>query len=247
MRVIAGIFGLALLLVAVVDAFRAVVVARHAHSLPTITRMFYRVTWAPFAMGARLIGSEQRRESYLGIYGPLSLASTGPDGPRSVIAAFAMLQWCVGFPADGGPSRIAQEIYFSAATFFTLGASVAPNMVSKFLIVIEAGFGFTFLGLVIGYLPVLYQSFQPGTSNPTPGRARRLAPIRNPVLPSAGKRFHGVARTVSGLGRMGAGSPSEPPFVSDARLLSLSAREPILARGPYHCHRCQRAHHAEHR
>jgi hypothetical protein len=159
MRVIAGIFGLALLLVAVVDAFRAVVVARHAHSLPTITRMFYRVTWAPFAMGARLIGSEQRRESYLGIYGPLSLLLLLGLWAGSVIAAFAMLQWCVGFPADGGPSRIAQEIYFSAATFFTLGASVAPNMVSKFLIVIEAGFGFTFLGLVIGYLPVLYQSF----------------------------------------------------------------------------------------
>jgi hypothetical protein len=159
MHVIAGIFGFVLLFVAVVDAFRTVVVARHAHSLPTITRMFHRVTWAPFAMGARFFRSEQRRESYLGIYGPLSLLLLLGLWAGSVIAAFAMLQWSVGLQTDGAPSRIAEEIYFSAGTFFTLGAGTPRNMVSKYLAVIEAGFGFSFLGLVIGYLPVLYQSF----------------------------------------------------------------------------------------
>ncbi len=159
MRVITGIFGFALLVVAVVDAFRAVVVARHAHSLPTITRMFYRITWAPFAMGARLIRSEERRETYLGIYGPLSLLLLLGFWAISVIVAFAMLQWSAGFPAGAAPSHLAEEIYFSAATFFTLGAGAPPNMLSKYLMVIEAGFGFSFLGLVIGYLPVLYQSF----------------------------------------------------------------------------------------
>jgi hypothetical protein len=50
-------------------------------------------------------------------------------------------------------------VYFSAATFFTLGAGEPGNPASRYLMVLEAGFGYSFLGLVIGYLPVLYQSF----------------------------------------------------------------------------------------
>ncbi len=77
----------------------------------------------------------------------------------SLIAAFALLQWSVGLARGGAPVGFPDDVYFSAGTFFTLGSGEPQNLASKYLMVLEAGFGFTLLGLVIGYLPVLYQSF----------------------------------------------------------------------------------------
>ncbi len=159
MHLIAGFLGIALLVGAVSDAFQTVVVARHVHKLPTITRMFYELTWMPLVAGTRLIRSEHRRTRYLGIYGPVSLPLLLSLWAVSLIAAFALLQWSIGLEVGGASSGLADDFYFSAGTFFTLGAGEPRSLASKYLMVLEAGFGFTFLGLVIGYLPVLYQSF----------------------------------------------------------------------------------------
>ena len=52
-------------------------------------------------------------------------------------------------------------IYLSGETFFTLGyGDITPNnTAARALAVMEAGMGFAFLGVVIGYLPVIYNSF----------------------------------------------------------------------------------------
>jgi hypothetical protein len=52
-------------------------------------------------------------------------------------------------------------IYLSGETFFTLGyGDITPNnAAARALAVMEAGMGFAFLGVVIGYLPVIYNSF----------------------------------------------------------------------------------------
>jgi hypothetical protein len=52
-------------------------------------------------------------------------------------------------------------MYMSGVTFFTLGfGDVTPAAsLGREVTVIEAGLGFGFLAVVIGYLPVLYQSF----------------------------------------------------------------------------------------
>ena len=159
MHVIASVVGLALVVTAVANAFQTVIVARHAHKLPAITRMFYHLTWVPFAAGARFIRSGQRRDKYLGIYGPLSLLLLLGFWAGSLIVAFALLHWSIDLQRDGAPSSFADDIYFSAATFFTLGPGEPRDLASKYLMVLEAGFGFSFLGVVIGYLPVLYQTF----------------------------------------------------------------------------------------
>ena len=159
MHMLTGIFGLVLLATALADAIKTVVVARHAHNLPFVTRLFYRASWAPYAAVARLIRSERRRENYLGLYGPISLLLLLSLWACTVIVAFAMLQWAAGLRVDGAGSSFANAAYFSAASFFTLGSGEPANLSSKYLMVLEAGTGFSFLGLVIGYLPVLYQSF----------------------------------------------------------------------------------------
>ena len=52
-------------------------------------------------------------------------------------------------------------LYLSGETFFTLGyGDITPNnAAARALAVMEAGMGFAFLGVVIGYLPVIYNSF----------------------------------------------------------------------------------------
>ena len=52
-------------------------------------------------------------------------------------------------------------VYHSGETFFTLGyGDIIPSSgVARALAVIEAGLGFGFLGMVIGYLPTIYSSF----------------------------------------------------------------------------------------
>ncbi|VWC92259.1 hypothetical protein BCO18430_03329 [Burkholderia contaminans] len=145
--------------IAIADAFQTVVVARHARRLPAIARTFYRVTWPPFVAGARLMSPAWRRDKYLGVYGPLSLLVLIGCWVASLIVAFALLQWALGAQSGGVARGFASDIYLSAATFFTLGTGGQGNAASESLMVVEAGFGYSFLGLVIGYLPVLYQAF----------------------------------------------------------------------------------------
>lgn len=158
MRPISGFFGLALLAIVIADAFQTVVVARRVRSLPRATRAFYWLTWRPFAAVAQRIKSGARRENYLAVYGPLSLLVLLACWASGLIIGFAILQWSVGLRFNDPVSNFANSVYFSASSFFTLGVKEPLNLPSKYLMVLEAGFGFSFLGLVIGYLPVLHQA-----------------------------------------------------------------------------------------
>ena len=81
----------------------------------------------------------------------------------SLVFAFALLQWGFGSHLDlvRGQPGFGADLYMSGTTFFTLGlGDVTPNdPLARVLVVIEAGIGFGFLAIVIGYLPVLYQAF----------------------------------------------------------------------------------------
>ncbi len=61
----------------------------------------------------------------------------------------------------GFASSLFTAFYLSGTTFFTLGlGDVIPHTtLARVLTVFEAGTGFGFLAIVIGYLPVIYQSF----------------------------------------------------------------------------------------
>lgn len=159
MHVIAGVLGFALLVAILSDALQTIVVARRAQRLPRITQAFYQCTWWPLSGPARRIKSDARRESYLCLYGPLSLLVLLACWAFGLIVAFAMLQWSANLRFAEAPLSFAGDIVVSAGTFFTLGAGDPVTPFSRILIVVEAGFGFSFLGLVIGYLPVLYESY----------------------------------------------------------------------------------------
>ena len=154
-----GAFGTALLAVMLVDAVQTVVVARRTQGLPRLTRLLFLLTWRPLTIVARQIKSPIRRENFLCAYGPLSLLLLLTWWAAGLILGFALVQWAVDLQLDRSAAGLGDAIYLSASTFFTLGVAEPAGRLSRFLMVLEAGFGFSFLGLVIGYLPVLYQSY----------------------------------------------------------------------------------------
>ncbi len=69
-------------------------------------------------------------------------------------------------------------LYMSGTTFVTLGyGDVTPlTGLGRFLAVAEAGMGFLFLALIIGYVPVIYQAFSQREINITLLDARAGSP-----------------------------------------------------------------------
>lgn len=159
MRALAGVAGLAVLAVILTDAFQTVVVARQARSVLAPTRLVLRSGWRVFAGAGQRLCQAERRETLLGIYGPLSLLILLGVWAGGLILGFALLRWAAEGTYSAPAVRFADEIYASAAAFFTLGAGAPHGWSARALTIVEAGAGLSFLGLVIGYLPVLYQSY----------------------------------------------------------------------------------------
>ncbi|HEY0584361.1 MAG TPA: potassium channel family protein, partial [Chloroflexota bacterium] len=117
----------------------------------------------PYAGFARRIQDGARREAFLSFYGPLSLLLLVGIWAVVLVLGFAVLQWSVGsaVTTHDGEVNFGTDLYLSGTTFFTLGlGDVVPNSsIARALTVIEAGTGFAFLALVIGYVPIVYQMF----------------------------------------------------------------------------------------
>lgn len=157
------IAGAAVLIAVLLDAFETIVLPRRVQRHFRITAWFYRNTWRPWARLASHIQSQSRRESVLGYFGPLSNLGLLGLWAFSLIVGFALLQHGNGsrLTSQNGPLSFPVLLYHSGETFFTLGyGDITPNSTfSRVLAVIEAGMGFAFLGVVIGYLPTIYAAF----------------------------------------------------------------------------------------
>jgi hypothetical protein len=163
MHVWATILGIGLILVILQDAFENIVLPRRVQRHFRLTAFFYKNTWMPWRRLARKIQKMSRRENFLGYYGPLSLILLLVFWASGLIFGFACVQYGLGEHLLAGGERITfgKLIYHSGETFFTLGYGdiVPSNGAARALAVMEAGMGFAFLGVVIGYLPVVYSSF----------------------------------------------------------------------------------------
>ncbi len=189
LRVLVGVFAVGLLLLVLRDAFETIVLPRRVQREFRLTRLFYRTTWPAWRRAAHLLPG-RFREHALGWFGPFSLLMLLAVWAMTMVFAFALLQWAGGSVLGTGKEfGILDDLYFSGTTFVTLGlGDLAPQgAFAKLLTVAEAGLGFAFLALTIGYLPVIYQAF-----------SRREIPIslldaRAGSPPSAGEllRRHG--------------------------------------------------------
>jgi hypothetical protein len=163
MLILTAILGFLILVLVLLDAFETIVLPRKVQRAFRLTSWFYRHTWIPWARVSRLIRSHAWRENFLGYFGPLSLIMLLAVWAFSLIFGFALLQYGLGEHVRLSGERITFGIllYHSGETFFTLGyGDITPvSPLARALSVIEAGMGFAFLGVVVGYLPVIYSSF----------------------------------------------------------------------------------------
>src|SRR5215467_14644728 len=163
MYVLATIVGVTIMLAVLLDAFETVVLPRRVQRYFRITAWFYRTTWRPWARLASRIGSQARRESVLGYFGPLSMLCLLGLWACGLIFGFALLDYGSGARLNSQSLPITFPVlrYHSGETFFTLGyGDLTPaSPIARALAVLEAGMGFAFLGVVIGYLPTIYSAF----------------------------------------------------------------------------------------
>jgi hypothetical protein len=161
--IVATVFGLIIIWVVLLDAFETVVLPRRVTRHFKLTAWFYRRTWVPWRGIARRIKTVSRQQNFLGYFGPLSLILLLGFWAAGLIFGFALVQHGIGGheQLNQEPLTFGRIIYHSGETFFTLGyGDIVPTSGgARALSVIEAGMGFAFLGVVIGYIPVVYASF----------------------------------------------------------------------------------------
>ena len=163
MIVFTTILGFAIILAVLLDAFETVVLPRRVSRHFRLTAWFFRYVWVPWLTFARLIKTPNRREAFLGYFGPLFSIVLLVAWAACLIFGFTLLQYGMGEHVRLGnePVTFGMLLYHSGETFFTLGyGDIVPTTgPARALAVTEAGMGFAFLGVVIGYLPVIYSSF----------------------------------------------------------------------------------------
>jgi hypothetical protein len=161
--IVALVFGLIIIWVVLLDAFETVVLPRRVTRHFKLTAWFYRRTWIPWRNVARHIKTASRQQNFLGYFGPLSLILLLGFWATGLIFGFALVQHGIGGHEQLGnePITFGRILYQSGETFFTLGyGDIVPTSgAARALSVVEAGMGFAFLGVVIGYIPVVYSSF----------------------------------------------------------------------------------------
>ena len=162
-HIVAIVGGIAIIWVVLLDAFETVVLPRRVLRNFKLTAYFYRRTWIPWRRIASHIKTPSRQQNFLGYFGPLSLILLLAFWAAALIFGFSLLQYGIGGheQLSREPLSFGKILYHSGETFFTLGyGDIVPTSgAARALSVLEAGMGFAFLGVVIGYIPVVYSSF----------------------------------------------------------------------------------------
>jgi len=157
------ILGVIILWMVLLDAFETVVLPRRVLRNFRLTAYFYRRTWVPWRRIAALIKKPSRQQNFLGYFGPLTLILLLGVWAIGLIFGFALIQYGIGGheQLSNEPLSFGKILYHSGETFFTLGyGDIIPTTgPARALSVIEAGMGFAFLGVVVGYIPIVYSSF----------------------------------------------------------------------------------------
>ncbi len=163
MSILYGALGVALILIVLGDAFETVILPRRVTRRISFARLFYELTWLFWSRAVRSVFSRKRQENFLSWYGPFSLVLLLIVWATGLVIGFALVHWASGstIKTPEGTASFGTYLYLSGTTFFTLGlGDVVPiNNFGRGLVAFEAGMGFGFLALVIGYLPALNQSF----------------------------------------------------------------------------------------
>lgn len=163
MGIVVAVASVLLIAFVLLDGFESMVLPRRVTRALRLARFYYRSTWTLWRLMGRQLAPGKRRQYFLSLFGPLSLLGLLAVWVLTLILGFALLQWSLGTEIHVPDQNVdfGSYLYLSGVTFFTLGyGDVIPATASgRVLSVAEAGIGFGFMAVIIGYLPVLYQAF----------------------------------------------------------------------------------------
>jgi hypothetical protein len=163
MRVVTMILGIVFVFGVLLDAFQTMILPRRASGRFRLTRLFYIVTWTPWAFFIKRLRDPRKQEAALSFYGPLSLIFLLVVWASGMVVGFALIYFGLNsrFKDELQKPGLRTDLYVSGTTIFTLGlGDVTPlSPLTRELIILEAGTGFGFLAVVMGYFPVLYGAF----------------------------------------------------------------------------------------
>jgi hypothetical protein len=163
MQVVTMLLGILCVLVVLLDAFQTIILPRRAAGRLRLTRIFYILTWMPWRFVAVRIRHPRKRETALSFYGPLSLIFLLVVWACGMVLGYSLIYYSLGSPFSDASQHIGylSDLYVSGTNFFTLGlGDVTPRtQIARVLSTCEAGTGFGFLAIVMGYFPVLYGAF----------------------------------------------------------------------------------------
>jgi Ion channel len=145
------------------DGFATIVLPRTVAPMKRLSGRFYNLSWHFWSLVGRRIRTEERRLSFLAVYGPLSVMLLLVVWASMAVLAFALIYRGSGsrFLEDGTPVGFGSLLYMSGSTFLTLGLGdvTSPDALGRAFMVLEAATGFVFLGLIITYMPLLDQAY----------------------------------------------------------------------------------------
>jgi len=158
------VLGAVLIFTVLWETFETIILPRRVRRRFRLTRLYYRSTWLSWLAAANtIVRKKRRRENLLSFFGPLSLIGLLAIWAAGLVLGFALFHYGLHSQLNTGSETLsfATYVYFSGTNFFTLGlGDITPvSWLGRAVTVLEAGVGFGFLAIVIGYLPVIYQSF----------------------------------------------------------------------------------------
>ena len=163
MHIAAMIAGIVCVFTVLLDAFQTIILPRRATGRVRLTRLFYIATWIPWSFFASRMRHPRKRETAFSFYGPLSLILLLALWAALILFGFGLLFYAIRTPFYDLRQHTGfwSDLYVSGTAIFTLGPTDAGPLTAsaRWLMVIEAGTGFGFLAIVMGYFPVLYGAF----------------------------------------------------------------------------------------
>ena len=179
--------GLALVLVTGGDAVSTLVTTRRRHGQRWPTRCTTAGAGGPGGPSNRR-GSPERRESFLGIYGPLSLLGLLVFWVTLLVAGWGAVWWGLRSAVSGVHSYL-DAVYFAGVGFFTVGFGdlLPTGGLARLLVIVEAFMGLLTMALLIGYCRPCTAPTRGGSSSSWPwttswtSRRRRSGSSRPPT------------------------------------------------------------------
>src|SRR6266850_6530610 len=115
MTYIIAVVSFMLLLMVLWDAFEVIILPRRVTHYIGFARVLIRSTWRLWSAVAQSMRDDQRRETYLSIFGPLYLLMLLSVWTTGLVSGFATMHWGLGTPLNvaQGIAPLSTYLYMS--------------------------------------------------------------------------------------------------------------------------------------